>query len=173
MIALSSIETTRNETSGVRLDHLFTCKVGFQLLPDAIGATPDGAQVSFNLTGGEATGPRLRGTLRPIGSDWLTVRPGGTGVLDLRIAIETDDGALIYAPYQGTLDHGPYGYERALRGTLFIEAAPFQIAPRFQSTDPDYQWLNRLRCIGLGQIYPERGEARCAVYAIREKDNEA
>lgn len=90
-------------------------------------------------------------------------------MLDLRIAIETDDGA----PYQGTLDHGPYGYERAVRGTLFIEAAPFPIAPCFQTTDPDCQWLHRWRCIGLGQIYPERGAARGAVYAIREKDYEA
>lgn len=173
MIALSSIETTRNETSGVRLEHLFTCKAGLRFPPDAVGVTPDGAQVSFNLTGGEVTGPRIRGRLRAIGSDWLTVRPDRTGVLDLRIAIETDDGALIYAPYQGTLDHGPRGYDRARRGTLLTKRIPFQIAPCLQTTDSGYQLLNRLRCIGLGQIYPERGEARCAVYAIREKDSEA
>ncbi|MDQ3656630.1 MAG: DUF3237 domain-containing protein [Chloroflexota bacterium] len=166
MIAFPSIDYPTIPTSGVRLEYLFTCRAGFRLTHDAVGATPDGLHLSFNLTGGEVTGPHLNGTLRAIGSDWLTVRPDGTGVLDLRIAIETDDDCLIYAPYQGTLDHGPYGHDRALRGTLLTKRTPFQIAPRFQTTDPGYQWLNRLRCIGLGQVFAERAEARCAFYAI-------
>lgn len=166
MIAFPSTKHATNPTSLVRLEHLFTCKVGFQLPRNAVGATPEGLHLGFTLTGGVVTGPRLRGTLHAIGSDWLTVRPDGTGVLDLRIAIETDDGALIYAPYQGALDHGPHGYDRALRRTLMTKTTPFQIAPCFQTTDPGYQWLNRLRCIGLGQVFPARRQARCAFYAI-------
>jgi hypothetical protein len=76
------------------------------------------------------------------------------------------DGALIYAPYQGILDHGEDGYRQALSGTLLPNGTSFQVAPRFQTAHPDYAWLNRLQCIGIGQVFPDLGEARCAVYAI-------
>ncbi len=175
MIALPSVETTSlalvsTPRSRVRLEHLFTCKATLRLPADSIGPTPDGLQLNFNLTGGEVAGPRVTGRLRAIGSDWLTVRPDGTGVLDLRIAIETGDGALIYAAFQGAVDHGKHGYQRALQGSLLRDGTLFEIAPRFQSADTGYQWLNGLRCIGLGQVFPERGTARCAVYAIHDSD---
>ncbi|MBA3379668.1 MAG: DUF3237 domain-containing protein [Chloroflexia bacterium] len=170
MIAIATIQHATPPASRVQLEHLFTCKASLRIPRDAIGDTPEGLQLGFTLTGGEVVGPRLNGTLRSIGSDWLTICPGGTGLLDLRIAIETDDDALIYAPYQGPLDHGKAGYERAVRGSLLTKRTSFQIAPQFQSHDTGYQWINGLRCLGLGQVFPERGEARCAFYAIHSGD---
>ena len=52
--------------------------------------------------GGEIDGPRLRGRIRPVGSDRLVVRHDGVGVLDLRATFETDNGAVIDAPFLDT-----------------------------------------------------------------------
>lgn len=126
--------------------------------------------MSFNVTRGEAVGRRISGTLRAIGSDCLTVHPNGSGLLDLRVAIETDDGALIHATYEGPFDLGPEAHRRALQGIALGSGLPFQIAPRFHSRDAAYHWLNDLPCIGLGQISPARGTARCEVYAVLAGD---
>jgi hypothetical protein len=37
-------------------------------------------------------------------SDWLVVGPEGTGMIDVRLAIQTDDGAAINMKYNGRLD---------------------------------------------------------------------
>jgi hypothetical protein len=26
------------------------------------------------------------------------------------------------------------------------------VVPRFQTANPDYQWLNRLQCVGIGEV---------------------
>jgi hypothetical protein len=149
------------------LEHLFSYRLGFRLPPEVIGPTPDGLRVNFYLDGGEISGPRLRGRIRPVGADWLRVRPDGIGLLDLRATFEAEDGALIHAPFQAVLDLGEDGYQTLLRGELAADGTPFRSVPRYATADPAYQWLNRVQCLGIGQVFPSRGEARCDVYAVR------
>jgi hypothetical protein len=52
--------------------------------PVEVGKGPFGARTIFDVTGGVAEGPRLRGRLLPSGADWLLVDDGGTGRLDVR-----------------------------------------------------------------------------------------
>lgn len=167
MLTIEYIGNSAPDTYGVRLEHLFTYRVGFDLPPELIGPAPDGVRINFYLTGGELEGPRLRGTIRPLGADWLLVRPDGVGLLDMRMTLEANDGALIFATYQGVLDHGPDGFRNALSGSLLPNGTPFQTAPRLHTAHPDYLWLNRLQCVGIGKMFPEHGEARCDVYAVR------
>ena len=71
------------------------------LLPD----TPLGTRAIAEVTSFDVEGERIRGHLAGnAGADWLTVGPGGMGTLDVRVLIETDDGALIFASYRGRLD---------------------------------------------------------------------
>jgi hypothetical protein len=44
---------------------------------------------------------------------------------------------------------------------------PLRVVPRFQTTHPTYQWLNRLQCVNIGEADLERFEVRYDVYAIR------
>jgi hypothetical protein len=152
---------------GYRLEHLFSYRLGFHLPPEMIGPTPGGLRVNFHLAGGEFDGPRMRGRIRPVGVDWMTVRPDGIALLDLGTTFETDDGALIHAPFQGMIDLGNDGYQELLRGELAPDGTPFRSSPRYQTAHDDYLWLNRLHCLGIGQVIPSRGEARCEVYAVR------
>jgi Protein of unknown function (DUF3237) len=62
-------------------------------------------------------------------------------MLDVRFSAETDDGALIYVQYNGRTDvsQGP--------GT-----APIYVAPRFETGDERYAWLNRIQAVGKGAL---------------------
>src|SRR3989454_11197032 len=64
-----------------------------------IGAGPHGTRVTFPITGGSFEGDRLRGKVLPGGDDWTIKRSDGVVELDLRITLETDDGALIYMTF--------------------------------------------------------------------------
>ncbi len=55
--------------------------------PEVIGPVPEGIRANFYVTGGEISGPRLQGTVRPVGGDWLTVRTDGMGILDVRATL--------------------------------------------------------------------------------------
>ena len=59
---------------------------------------------SPEITGGEVTGERLNGTVRPGGADWLLAAPDGYGRLDVRGTFTTDDGAHIYFQYFGLIE---------------------------------------------------------------------
>jgi hypothetical protein len=149
-----------------RLEHIFSSTANLQAPPEVIGPTPAGLRVNFYVTGGEVTGPRMTGTLRPVGGDWLTIRTDGVGILDVRATIETADGALIDLVYTGVGDLGEDGYDRFLRGDL-PEHVPLRVAPRFLTAHPDYRWLNRLQCINVGEVNLATFEVGYDVYALR------
>ena len=97
------------------LDHLFSYTVLLDE-PEVIGPVPEGIRVNFHFTGGEVTGPKVYGKLRPVGADWLTIRTDGVGILEVRATIETQDEALIYSSYTGVGDLGEDGYDKFLQG---------------------------------------------------------
>ena len=104
-----------------------------------IGAGPHGTRVTFPITGGSFEGDRLRGKVLPGGDDWTVKRSDGVVELDLRITLETDDGALIYMTFEGIRDD-------AARGAPY-----FRTVPRFETAEAKYSFLNRLLAVGTGQ----------------------
>jgi hypothetical protein len=150
-----------------RLEHLFSYSATLANPPEVIGPVPEGIRVNFYVTGGEVSGPKVRGKLRPVGGDWLTIRADGVGILDVRATIETHDGALIYVVYAGVVDMGEDGYQKFLRGEPLPSGLAIRTAPRCHTAHPDYKWLNRLQCVGVGQAVLERSEVRYDVYAVR------
>jgi hypothetical protein len=167
MIATALQKSETQPLFEYQLEHLFSYRIEWAAPPEVIGPTPEGLRVNFHFVGGELRGPRLTGRIRPVGADRLVVRHDGVGILDLRATFETDDGAVIDAPFIGVIDIGENGYDDLLQGKLAPEGTPFRSVPRYQTAHPDYQWLNRLQCLGIGQVYPSQAEARCDVYAVR------
>lgn len=149
------------------LEHI--CSYSATLDPnfELIGPTPEGLKINFYVTGGEVTGPKIKGKVRPVGADWYTLRTDGVGVLNVRATIETNDGALIYVTYRGVSDGGEDAYERFLKGEPAEGGAPIHTAPVMTTSHPDYLWVNRIQCVGIGQSFPESNEVRYDVYAIR------
>src|SRR5215471_20716525 len=80
---------------------------------EEIGSTPRGALSIFPVTGGSFEGDRLRGRVLAGGGDWVTTRSNGMLTLDLRIALETEDGSLIHLTFTGIRDDAN-GYFRTV-----------------------------------------------------------
>ena len=123
--------------------------------PQKLGMVPHGTRTVVPITGGDFEGPRLRGRVLPGGGDWLLLRSDGVLELDLRITLETDDGALIYMTSFG-LRHGPPEVLAALARGESIDPSTyyFRTAPRFETSAPAYAFLNRLVAIASGDRRP-------------------
>jgi len=122
----------------------------------AIGATPNGNRRIGLVAGGTFEGPQLRGTVLPGGSDWIIGRPDGVTVLDVRIVLQTDDGAAIGLTYKG-LRHGPAAVMEKINSGQFVDASEyyFRTAITFETASPKYAWLNKIFGIGTGSRLPE------------------
>ncbi|MBK5292097.1 MAG: DUF3237 domain-containing protein [Acidobacteriia bacterium] len=109
---------------------------------------------------------KIHGKVRPAGGDWLTLRTDGVAILDVRATIETHDGALILTTYPGIVDLGEDGYDNFLRGELPLNPQ-IRTSPRFFTSHPDYLWLNRLHCLGVGELDVAGNRVAYDVYAVR------
>ena len=115
---------------------------------EEIGSTPHGKLSIFPVVGGSFEGDRLRGKVLAGGGDWVSAKADGTFELDLRVTLETEDGALIHMTFTGVRNDANH-YFRTL--------------PRFETAEPKYAFLNRLLAVGIGEIRPEG-----PVHAIEE-----
>jgi hypothetical protein len=102
-----------------------------------VGATPAGKLSIFPVIGGSFEGDRLRGTVLAGGGDWVTATSDGTFEVDLRVTLETDDGALIHMTFTGVRDDA---------------RRYFRTLPRFETAAPKYAFLNHLLGVGIGEI---------------------
>ncbi|MFZ0665386.1 MAG: DUF3237 domain-containing protein [Acidimicrobiales bacterium] len=108
--------------------------------PIDAGMTPTGQLLVVEATGARLRG-RLSGSLAGSSSaDWVTITPGGFGLLDVRFAIRTDDDALVFATYSGRIHLVP--------GSGFVA----YVAPTFTTGDPRYAWINEIQAVGKGVL---------------------
>lgn len=119
--------------------------------PQRIGAGPHGTRVTAPIADGHFEGPRLRGKVLPGGGDWTLLRSDGVLELDLRVTLETDDGALIHMASFG-LRQGPPEVLAALARGERVDPSTyyFRTTPRFETGHPRYAFLNRLLAVASG-----------------------
>jgi len=132
--------------------------------PQRIGAVPKGVRVTAPVTSGTFEGPRARGKVLPGGADWTLLRTDGVLELDLRLTLQTDDGALIHFTSLG-LRHGPPDVLAALaRGDAVDPSAYyFRTTPRFETAHAKYAFLNKLLAAATGDR-----RAKGPIYSIYE-----
>jgi hypothetical protein len=139
----------------IRTSYLFTLKLAVSGLQQ-VGDTPSGHRRIGLVAGGTFAGPKLRGTVLPGGNDWLTGRSDGATTLDVRIVLQTDDGAPIGLTYRG-LRHGPAEVMQRFNSGQYVDPADyyFRTVASFETAAPKYDWLNRILAIGTGSRPPE------------------
>jgi len=147
------------------LEHIFSYTVTLNP-PERIGPVPEGIKVNLYVTGGKVEGPKVNGKLLPVGGDWLTIRSDGVGIIDVRSTIETHDAALIYTAYSGVMDLGKDGYQKVLQQDV-PAVIDLHITPRYFTAHPEYQWLNRIQCVGIGQAEMGNLKVSYDIYSIR------
>jgi hypothetical protein len=123
--------------------------------PQRLGAGPHGTRVTVPIADGHFEGPRLRGKVLPGGGDWTLLRGDGVLELDLRVTLETDDGAIIHMTSLG-LRHGPADVIAALARAESVDPSAyyFRTSPRFETGHPKYEFLNRLLAVSAGDRRP-------------------
>lgn len=116
--------------------------------------TPLGTRMVGEIGAARFEGERLRASLRGrAAADWVLLTPSGVGYVDVRMTLETDDGALLYVVYTGRTN---------------LQTSTAWSAPTFQTGDPRYTWLNGILCAARGSwdgnemvmIYPQIYELR-------------
>ena len=120
-----------------------------------IGAGPFGTRRIREVVGGEVTGGRINGRVGTGGGDWVLIGPDGWGRLDVRLQIHTDDGAHLYVQYFGVIE-----YTDAARAANAGERSSdygdhyFRTAPRIETGDERYAWVNQTVFVGEGRLHP-------------------
>lgn len=103
-----------------------------------IPSGPLGMRVVADVSGATMTGDRIRATqLGTAAADWLTMAADGIGTLDVRVTMQTDDGAVVLVSY---------------RGRLLLDTGTIFSAPLFETGDERYAWLNRIQAVGKGRL---------------------
>jgi hypothetical protein len=120
-----------------------------------VGPGPFGTRRIRDVLGGEVTGARLRGRVGTGGADWVLLGPDGWGRLDVRLVLHTDDGAHIYVQYFGVIEYTDAA-RAANAGTRSSDYGEhyFRTAPRLETGDERYAWVNRTLFVGEGRLHP-------------------
>ncbi len=123
--------------------------------PSVVGMTPGYDRRIGEITGGTFEGDRLRGKFRTGGSDWQSLRSDGAISINVRLVMETDDGALIAMRYRG-VRHGPKAViDRLAKGeAVNPKEYYFRVTPWFETSSEQYDWLNRVIAVAIGHRLP-------------------
>jgi hypothetical protein len=109
--------------------------------PTVIDGGPAGVRIVVEFAAVTIDGPRLKAKTRGhTHGDWMTVGPDGTGSLDARFLVETDDGAVLYVRGLGRND-----------ASGFVDGAVNVFCFFFEAADDRYRWLNRAAVIARGR----------------------
>lgn len=132
--------------------------------PTEIGPMPIGTRRIFAVTGGRFEGERLSGDVLPVGGEWFLDAGDGFGQVDVRILLQTDDGAPIYLRYSGIMDFNEtVGAKLAAGQSTEFGDNRFLTQVRFEAAHADYAWLATTIAVGEGRMHPD-----CVEYAIYE-----
>src|SRR4051812_45252859 len=127
-------------------------RIALRLAPPVdLGRTPAGRSRMIAIAGGTVSGARLRGEVLAGGADWQTVRDDTTVLVEARYAIRTLDGALIGVRETGVRHGPPEVLARVSAGEAVDPSAYyFRTAPRFETGDARYSWLNNAIAVCSG-----------------------
>jgi hypothetical protein len=122
-----------------------------------LGTTPLGVRRIVPVAGGTFEGERVRGTvLAQASGDWLLMRADGAYQLDVRITLQTDDGALILMTYRG-IRHASADVSARLANGERVNPDEYYLrtVPVFETSSPQYLWLNNVVAVGVGERLPD------------------
>lgn len=133
--------------------HLITLRLDVDSANSAqIGKTPEGQRTIAPVVGGTFNGERLNGKVLPGGADWVRFRADGTMMIDVRLTLKADDGAMIYLSYQGRFIGAVDAMTKLARDqTLEPGSYSLVTVAKFECGDERYTWLNDLIAIGAGE----------------------
>lgn len=166
--AVSQAALPRNLRFPARLTYVATVSVDFGEI-QFLGDTPEGMRVNFNVREGTVEGEGVRAQVTEGSSDQMIVRRDGMGLVRIRAAFATQDGAVLDVDSGGYVDFGADGYQRALAHHL-PDRCPIVVSPLIFTRHPKYSWLNRVQCVGVGLTHLDVAKASYDIYSAMPRD---
>ncbi|KAM7201178.1 Protein of unknown function (DUF3237) domain containing protein [Naviculisporaceae sp. PSN 640] len=118
-----------------------------------VGAGPYGFRLVVPILGGSFSGPRLRGTVMPVGGEWGVFDASHENQtafhIDVRQTLKTDDGAYIQVMESGA-SQPPDG-----RNAL--------VTMRFDTGSEKYYWINNVVAFGVLRTVGNGTEGRISI----------
>jgi hypothetical protein len=120
-----------------------------------IGGTEGAFRRVGVVPGGVFEGSRLSGKVLPGGNDWQIVRADGSNTLEVKLVLETTDGATFGMTYKG-LRGGPADVLDRINKGEDVDPSQyyFRTNPVFETAAPGLSWLNGILAIGTGYRTP-------------------
>lgn len=131
-------------------EYLFTVLMAVDKLLD-FGETPLGKRHVDMLGEGSFEGPKLKGKVLG-GMDQKIFRSDGAVTPNVRLVLKTDDDALIYMQYAGLRYGSEEVMDRIAKGET-VDPSEYYLrnTPYFETSAPQYDWLNRIVSVGVGR----------------------
>jgi hypothetical protein len=157
---MATIESAAGATKP-GLAHLFTMRA--TLAPGLDGGEgPLGRRTLNAVAKGDFLGERLRGEINPGTGDWMLTR-NNVRVVDARVVLRTDDGALIHMSYGGRImfpdDLGDAVRHASTRHLIDPSRYYFRTTPLFETGAKRYAWINGIVAVGSGRLIEGGGVA--------------
>jgi hypothetical protein len=145
-----------SEPQPLRTSFLFTMRLEIRKVNE-LGITPYGRRRVVDVNGGRFDGPVLSGVVRCSGADEALVRTDEVFDADVRLILESTDGALIRLAYKGRWRADPGHMDRLLRreGDLTEGNSVLRVFGLFETADERYLRLNGIVAAGVGRPTPE------------------
>jgi hypothetical protein len=136
------------------LEFIFEARVTVDA-PLDLGDVAKGGRRIVPITGGDFSGPRIRGNVVPGGADWQVLRHDGVAELEARYTLRSDDGALIYVRNHA-LRHGPPEVIAALAAGRPVDPASYYFRGTvfFETSASQYTWLTKHIVVCSGEREP-------------------
>jgi Protein of unknown function (DUF3237) len=137
----------------MELEHVLTYRFSIRgPLPDTEGS-PRGTRQYWEMSEGTLTGSGVNASIAMPGGDWYTASPDGFGRPDVRVQLQTEDGAVILMHYTGLVE----------QTEAFVTAAGddkptdwddqyMRFHVWFDTGDERYRWLNESLFVARGHI---------------------
>ena len=119
----------------------------------ATEGSPRGPREYWEMTEGELAGAGIEARIAMPGGDWFIRSPNGFGRPDVRVQLQTDDGATILLAYTGLVE----------ATDVFVAAADadeptdwddqyMRMVMTFDTGDERYRWLNESLFVARGRL---------------------
>ena len=128
----------------------------------------EGNRILAMINGGDVQG-KISGKVLPVGGEFGHFIAPDTYRIDVRAAIQTGDGAIIYITYNGYMHAAPDKLKMLFspQGSTIDPADYYwRTNPLFETAAPQYAWINATVGVGVGSYTPD-GKVQYRIYAVK------
>ena len=152
-ILMGFLFCTATNAQDLKTKFLFEVKINLKPAVE-VGQTLTGKRTIYPVLDGTFEGPNMKGKVLPNGGDWLLQTGENMNKVDVRIALQTNEGENISMTYQGFIKINADG------------SYYFKTTPYFETSSKKLAFLNHTVTVGVGTLIKPGEAVSYKVYEI-------